>query len=678
MSTSSQRFEELKITVPMLIWTIIITVVLTVLGNVTLYFLPNPYMCNMNVAVLIMAAGAQMFGTPFVMILVIALLMRVPFAKKYLTAGNLALLYIIALSAAAFSGRDSPWGLSYGQFIARIYSEEAVVRYVPEFVFPPREAAEVLIRGAGNIVAIPWGQLLPAMVWRFFLFAFFMGISIGLVSIFRRQWIDVEMLPYPQVAIAYSSIVGVREVSNPKWPGRVTFVLGFLVGLGFELIRALNMFFPWFPDVFLWRVNTCPPGTQWITILGTTWHYGLQKHIPLYALLFLAPLHSLFSIVFWGLVYEVASSIAYYAGYYTGYTELPFNERFGYNTPYLSPPLNFASLLTGVMLGVLVMTIFHERHHIIRTLKMAFGREVDPKLEVEEPMSYRNAWIVFIASFILGIIIFMIAGMSLWASFVVILTGVITWFTTSLLWARVGCSNEPWSLGAPFAKMLLWPTEYYPGGVYHYVTSTDRVLAPWIVFATGSHGPADPWPATLYSVIGSCKMASLMKVHPRNVIKVTSVALIVAIFTACVMNVVLPGVYGTGVTAPNIPSPWAARIQCCTLNVFWSKPSARPVVEITPWVVSGFLFMVVMSSLYARFLWMPDPLMTIIAWDGIGALHGVWSVALIDGIIKWLVLRIGGSKLYEEKAIPFIGGVILGAALNALIAGIGVFIAYPR
>ena len=41
-----------------------------------------------------------------------------------------------------------------------------------------------------------------------------------------------------------------------------------------------------------------------------------------------------------------------------------------------------------------------------------------------------------------------------------------------------------------------------------------------------------------------------------------------------------------------------------------------------------------------------------------------------------MVLRIGGSKFYEERAVPFVGGFILGAALNALIAGIGAFIAF--
>jgi hypothetical protein len=34
-----------------------------------------------------------------------------------------------------------------------------------------------------------------------------------------------------------------------------------------------------------------------------------------------------------------------------------------------------------------------------------------------------------------------------------------------------------------------------------------------------------------------------------------------------------------------------------------------------------------------------------------------------------MLLRIGGSKLYSERVVPFVGGFILGDVLNAIIAG---------
>jgi hypothetical protein len=667
MSKSGERSEELKITIPVLAWVAIITALLTIAGNIFVYFLPFPFTCNMNAGDLIATPGVDLLGIPFMMTLIVGALMSISSIRRRLTTANLMLLYVVALASSAFANQDSPWREAFEPVIARVGTDPAVMAYVPEFVSPPREAAVALMRGTGSITAIPWSQLLPAIIWRFFTFAFFAGISVGIISIFRRQWIDVEKLAYPQVAAAYSAIVGVGEVRNPKWTGRTTFILGFIIGFGLEFIRALTAFFPWFPDIYSFRSDTCGPGTHRITFPGTTWHYGLAKQTPLYALLLLAPLHSLFSIVFWGIVYEIASTVAVALGYYTGYVDMGFCGRSwcGENTPWADPPLAFGSLIAGAALGVFVMTIFRERHHIMTTLKMAFGGAGGT--EAEEPMSYRTAWLIFIGSFILGIIVFMVAGMSLWASFVVILTGVVTWFTTSQLWGRAGFSNEPgYDFGPAFAKTLLWPTEYMLP-----LTNTDRVLAHTYVYELASHRPSVPWCTTFYTVLGSYKMASLMKVHPRNVVKVASIALIVAMFTACMMNIILPGVYGMGRTIMLTSIDLTFRIY----NT-WLRPSPHPMVEIAPWMASGFTFMVIMSFLYARFLWLPDPLMAIIAWDWVASLMGTWSAALVAGIIKWLVLRIGGSKLYEEKAVPFVGGFILGAALNALVAGIGAFIIY--
>jgi len=170
-------------------------------------------------------------------------------------------------------------------------------------------------------------------------------------------------------------------------------------------------------------------------------------------------------------------------------------------------------------------------------------------------------------------------------------------------------------------------------------------------------------------------MAKLRNVHPRNVVKISSVALIVAMVTSWMMYTVLAGVYGLTVS-----SAFAGGHTDFTVRVsdFWQRPSPSPMTDIVPWIGGGLIFMVIMDLLHARFLWMPDPLMSIVAWDWVGGLHGTWAAALICGIVKWLVLRIGGSRLYEEKAVPFVGGFIVGAALNALIAGILAFTIFPQ
>ena len=87
-------------------------------------------------------------------------------------------------------------------------------------------------------------------------------------------------------------------------------------------------------------------------------------------------------------------------------------------------------------------------------------------------------------------------------------------------------------------------------------------------------------------------------------------------------------------------------------------------------MIIGFLFMVVMSYLCTRFIWLPNPLVAILAWEWITSLCGIWAACLVAWVIKYLVLRTGGSKLYERWVVPFVGGFILGDALEVLVAAL--------
>jgi len=655
--------KEFKLSISMLIWAVVITTLFTVIGNFFIYFLPSIAACNQNFGDLIPTPGVDMLGMPFVMILIVAVLMRIPSVKRYFTAENLVFLYVVALASSAFANQDSPWREAFEPITARIGTSEEILRHVPEFVSPPRSALDALVSGTGSIGAIPWAQFFPALIWRFLSFAIFIGISVGISSIFRRQWMDVEMLPYPQVMVAHSAMAGARELGDSKWTGRLPFIAGFFVGLALEMIRMLSAFFPWFPDIFAFRTNTCGPGNQQIAYGAIPLHMGVAKHTPLYALLMLVPLHSLFSITFYGLVYEVLAAAAFATGSYTGYTDMGFCGRSWCSpgTPFADPPLNFGSLITGVFLGVFVMTVFLERRHIAKTLRMAFGGLRDEAYEAGEAMPYRYAYIITFVSSALMIALFMSAGMSAWVSFVVTLTGIVTWFTASQLWGRIGFSNEPgYNFGPAFVKIFVWPTQYSLP-----VTSTDLALAPTITYELASHRPSVPWATTFYTTLGSYKMSSLMGVHPRNAIIVAFLTLALAAFIACIMNVMIPGIYGLSAT-PTMRGSYDLQGR---INTFWNAPSPHPLTDIVPWLTTGFVFVVIMKLLQARLLWIPDPTMAIVAWDWIGGLHGTWAAATICAVIKWMLLRVGGSKLYSERVVPFVGGFILGDVLNAIIAG---------
>jgi len=84
----------------------------------------------------------------------------------------------------------------------------------------------------------------------------------------------------------------------------------------------------------------------------------------------------------------------------------------------------------------------------------------------------------------------------------------------------------------------------------------------------------------------------------------------------------------------------------------------------------------ILKYLTTRIMWLPDPLGALIGWEWIASLSGVWIVALVDVIIKYSVLRLDGSKLYDEKVIPFIGGIILGTVLDVLGANAIYYVMY--
>ncbi|MBO3804171.1 MAG: hypothetical protein JTT11_09965, partial [Candidatus Brockarchaeota archaeon] len=387
---------------------------------------------------------------------------------------------------------------------------------------------------------------------------------------------------------------------------------------------------------------------------------GIAKHPPLYVFLLLVPLHQLFSILVYTFVFEASLFIAYYGfGAYTGYLQLGFCGRSWCppNTPYAGPPLYYGVVSSGAMLGLFVITLVLERHHIILTLRSAFGKRSE--LERAEPVSYRSAWTILIASYILLMLFFMLTGFSPWLSFVLPLSGVITWFAMVQIWGRIGFTHEPcYNFTPGVIRMFNWPTVVLPE-----VASIDEALTPELSRAWIGWGYS--WGGSFYTVIGSYRMASLAGVNPRNVLKVLFAGLFATMLVTEVVQIAITGVYGGN----RFPLVGRYPLEGYS-SALWSFPSSSPMTEVVPHLAIGFVFMVVMRYLCSRFLWLPDPIVAIVAWDWVISLHGVWFACLAAWVIKYLVLKIGGSRLYETWVIPLVGGFILGDTLEVLVAAL--------
>jgi hypothetical protein len=84
----------------------------------------------------------------------------------------------------------------------------------------------------------------------------------------------------------------------------------------------------------------------------------------------------------------------------------------------------------------------------------------------------------------------------------------------------------------------------------------------------------------------------------------------------------------------------------------------------------GFIMTGLLSVLHARYVWFPfEPLGFVIGTSQSTQQLGVWSAFLFAWVTKTIVLRTGGSKLYE-RSIGIVGGYIVSAVVVCFIATI--------
>jgi hypothetical protein len=661
----NERGIKKEITVKQLIGVIALTALLTCIFNIYVFFLPASAYCTQS---LVAVGRVDFMGLPFIVILFSGLLKKLSVFRKTLSTETMALLFVITYAAATFSTHYNPWVCGIGTFgFNSIYTSESLMRYVPEFVSLPRNVSELLLRGNISVMNLPWNVLLPFIAWYIILFTLWIGISIGFCSIFRRQWIDIERLPFPVILTAYNAIVGLENVGKREWVGRLPFILGFIMGFLLEIPVSGATLFPWFPDIYSWRTNNCGIGYHHISFPGQPWNIGLDKDPLSYALFLLVPLNALYGIVFYMLVFEIALYITYAIGYYTGYAEKGFCGKYWCPpTPYANPPLNFSTLLTGAGIGFMVITLYYNRQYIIDVLKRAFGKVEVPSLrEEEEPMPYRIAWTIFLSCFILMIVFFICTGVSPWVSFVLTLTAFVTWYVSTQMWARVIYLSTPafW-LTPALIKLLAYPTVRYLE-----IQSTDLAVAEALSWTYFGQRNITGFGNVFYISIGGYAIAQRTGIHPRKIIKVLIPALLTATVVAPVTAIILLGIYGGARVQGSLIRPHSYEF---FTGRFWSDPSQGSMIELAPWLALGFIFMVVMMYLNTRILWLPHPIGALVVWWWLPPV----TYALVAAIIKYLVLRIGGSKLYEERVVPFVTGFTLGYLVEILIFVIGFYATY--
>jgi len=95
---------------------------------------------------------------------------------------------------------------------------------------------------------------------------------------------------------------------------------------------------------------------------------------------------------------------------------------------------------------------------------------------------------------------------------------------------------------------------------------------------------------------------------------------------------------------------------------------APPVSQIATAAVAGFTIVVSLFYLHSRFVWWPiHPMGFLISGGMYSAWTGVWTCFLVAWVLKYVTLKVGGSRVYEQYGVPFVGGTLLGTILTVVV-----------
>ena len=644
----------------------IVAVPLNTLNATGTWRRPSAYFSALGVIVICYSA---LTALPFISFYFAGALGRFSFLKKRINPTTMTWIYATTLCLSYYIGRPTSdsFCADYGTFIGnRILSPpEETYRIVPWFMSVPVDVAKKILYGG---VPTPWADLMPMMIfWSSFMIIYGL-LMLSIATLFRKQWIDVEKVPFPHVLAAYELMV--RTIPEKRVKFTLPFLLGFILGIAVWIPTICIELFPWFPDIYGWRweANVCGYGSHFTSPsepLAAIVAMGRIGKEPLgVAIAYFAPMHTLFNMWFWWLVlYVIGAQIAYTLGYYTGILNLAGCGRIfcdGIGITY-GEPFKWTSVFVGGVWGLTIFLLILSRGYIRDTLRAAFGRgSFKAEFEKGEPISYRSTYILLIVCFIVAVLIHIVCGMNPLSSILTPINMIALWFASMRLIGIGGIYWRKTDKGYALHRLLLWPKAPE-------TPNRDFILsAHFNTWMTDAPDMGNAIGGNFLTAFEAYRMASLTGVSTKSVFKVLVASII--IYSLVTIPTWLNEAYTFGVT--KLQGTWGIH-GCNGVMVRSGSPDTWNVCPGTePWIphfVAGFLSVGLISWLHARFVWFPfEPVGFILS---IACLErGYWSYALIAWILKYITLRVGGSKLYEEFGAPMAGGYIAGHML-CLIPG---------
>ena len=625
----------------------------------------GPMQTYYNLGLIVCSLGLG--SAPFIPLLFLWGLMRLKVIRRKISPIYLVSLFTIGSCAGWYGAWWSSGQTFWDWPNTRFLYPDLFERELPCFLSPPVDALEPVLTGGAPV---PWDAWTPTIIfwWAWFFINGFFFVT--LATIMRRHWIDIERVPFAQAMVVHELIRRMTKEEDRRGLWHTPFGIGVILGIAFNLPILLTYLFPWFPDIYGWRTNTCGHGaimsladTPLWSIIGISM---VNKHPLSVAVMYLAPLNVLFTYWFWYFVYLVLMQVAFYMGYYTGLNDPgicptgccrawgPVSVRF-------SEPYKWNAFSRGAQIGLTIFYLIVTYRYFVETIKAALGKSNAYK---DEPVSYRVSYGLFLLAFILFTALMLICGFSLAGAVLMPITAFLFWIANTRVWGTTGTYIQSAEGGVALYRLLMWPKAPEPP------TGEFMMAGTWSGWHVNT--PVEGNAGSFLSSFCAYRLASLTGVNSRSVFKILLAVQATLPIPFMIGALWVFYTFGGGRVVYH-PLSYSAPVSRFANPDNWNRiPGTEPWAHI---FFMGMIMTGIVALLHARFVWFPfEPIGFLMAFSDASLFFGMWLPAVIAWVLKTITLRVGGSRLYEDYGIPVAAGFVVGFVTIAFIGGlIGIY-----
>lgn len=507
---------------------------------------------------------------------------------------------------------------------------EVFHQYIPKWMTPQdKDAIKYLYEGLPKGMPIPWKFWIePFFSWMIVVIGMYLAMF-SLVVILRKQWVENEKLVFPLVHLPVGMVEepegGNTSLLSSFFRNKIMWFF-FLVPVVIYSMKGLHFYFPMIPDI---RTITR------LTIVEKPWNGIYHPLICIFfsviGFMYLLPTQLTFSLWFFYLLFQ-AQQVA--------------GVALGFPMPMMHGMVCRA-FTAYQMAGATIVFAFYAfwkmKKPLIDIFRKAFKN--DPNVDdSNEPSTYRFALIGLILGVFLISFWGKMTGASFWFTFLIVIFSLLIFIAATRLVAEGGMfflqpQFRPLDIILPFiGSSVIAPATITTIGLFE------------TLFMRDIRGGLMPM------LMDGFKISDSMKIKRRQLTFAMVLSIVLAVVVSYIFVLVFMYKFGGINLRPWFCRGLPAQVTAGRIVMLIQTPQPPNITNIISMLVGGGItvFLMWMSR---TFLWWP--------FHPIGYVMGVswpmlqfWFPIFIAWLIKVLVLRLGGIKIYR-KLIPGFLGLVL-------------------